>query len=102
MDAHTQKDNSPRSNQVSPDQIKVMKKELSFEVIWKDLSYIVSQNMIRKKTILDGVSGFFRSGQLMAVMGPSGCGKSSLLGCISGAKRKGVTGSVTISINRKV
>lgn len=70
-----------------------------FEVTWKDLTYKVANG---SQTILNGVSGSFRSGQIMAVMGPSGAGKSSLLGCLSGQNRKGVTGSVTISTKRKV
>uniref|UniRef100_A0A1B6IJC3 ABC transporter domain-containing protein n=1 Tax=Homalodisca liturata TaxID=320908 RepID=A0A1B6IJC3_9HEMI len=48
-------------------------------VEFTDLTYKVN-----KKTILDGVSGRFRSGHLSAVMGPSGAGKTSLLNILSG------------------
>ncbi len=68
-----------------------------FEVLWKDLTYKVPQ-----KTILNNVSGFFKSGNITAIMGPSGSGKSSLLGCISGQKKTGVSGSITISTEREV
>ena len=70
-----------------------------FEVIWKDVTYKVANGT---KTILNGISGSFKSGQIMAVMGPSGAGKSSFLGCLSGQTRKGLTGSITISTERKV
>ena len=79
--------------------------ESAFEVIWKDLSYKASGNVFmcqKNRHILNNISGFYRSGQVMAIMGPSGCVKSSLLGCLSGAKTQGVTGSITISTNRKV
>ncbi len=68
-----------------------------FEVLWKDLTYKVPQ-----KTILNNVSGFFKTGNITAIMGPSGSGKSSLLGCISGQKKTGVSGSITISTEREV
>ncbi len=68
-----------------------------FEVLWKGLTYKVPQ-----KTILNNVSGFFKSGNITAIMGPSGSGKSSLLGCISGQKKTGVSGSITISTEREV
>lgn len=37
-----------------------------------------------KKTILNDISGEFRSGELSAIVGPSGSGKSSLLNILSG------------------
>ncbi|XP_055529850.1 ATP-binding cassette subfamily G member 4 [Wyeomyia smithii] len=53
----------------------------------------------RKQTIVKGVSGVFRHGQLSAIMGPSGAGKSSLLNAISGYRKSGVEGAV--HLNRK-
>ncbi|CAG2101883.1 unnamed protein product [Medioppia subpectinata] len=66
----------------------------SFAVVWKDLSYRVKHRIIKEKTIIDGISGYFRSGQITAILGPSGCGKSSLLNCLAGIKKKGLKISV--------
>ena len=72
-----------------------------FRVTWKDLNYKVRFKG-KEKTILNGVSGFFDSGKITAIMGPSGGGKSSLLGCLSKQKTIGVSGSITISTNINV
>uniref|UniRef100_A0A8D8G448 ATP-binding cassette sub-family G member 1 n=1 Tax=Culex pipiens TaxID=7175 RepID=A0A8D8G448_CULPI len=74
------------------------------DVEFQDIEYTVNvrKSLIsesRKQTILKGVSGVFRHGQLSAIMGPSGAGKSSLLNAISGYRKTGVQG--TIHINRK-
>ena len=75
-----------------------------FRVTWKDLTYTVPQKTFgrKDKIILNGVSGYFDSGKVTAIMGPSGGGKSSLLGCICGLKTNGLSGSITISSNIEV
>ncbi|KAK7252305.1 hypothetical protein RIF29_36151 [Crotalaria pallida] len=52
---------------------------------WKDLC--VTASMGKKgnnKLILEGLTGYAKPGQLLAIMGPSGCGKSTLLDALAG------------------
>jgi len=49
-----------------------------------------------KKSILCNLNGSVKSGQVTAVLGPSGAGKTSLLGCLTGKNKSGVSGAVQV------
>lgn len=50
---------------------------------WEDLHFSVKQKK-QTKTILDGITGEVKSGQMLAIMGASGAGKTSLLNLLAG------------------
>eukprot|EP00741_Cyanophora_paradoxa_P019998 tig00021179_g19301.t1 len=61
---------------------------------FKNLSYSVPDPSDKKqtKTLLDNVTGYCRSGDLVALMGPSGGGKTTLLDVLANRKTGGTTG----------
>jgi ATP-binding cassette subfamily G (WHITE) protein 1 len=58
---------------------------------------IESNNHRDEITILQNVSGSFKSGELTAVMGPSGAGKTSLLNILARRREYGFTGKLSVS-----
>ncbi|XP_054158376.1 ATP-binding cassette sub-family G member 1-like [Oppia nitens] len=72
-----------------------------FEVLWHNLSFTIARRPLFAKklsrpTILHNLNGYFRSGEVTAIMGPSGAGKSTLLEIISGRRKHGVDGIVQV------
>jgi ABC-type transport system involved in cytochrome bd biosynthesis fused ATPase/permease subunit len=51
---------------------------------WEDLWVTVSNGNNGRKPILEGLKGYAKPGQLLAIMGPSGCGKSTLPDALAG------------------
>ncbi|KAK9286567.1 hypothetical protein L1049_014966 [Liquidambar formosana] len=59
-------------------------KEDGVFLTWEDLWVTVSNGKSGSKSILQGLTGYARPGEVLAIMGPSGCGKSTLLDTLAG------------------
>ena len=60
------------------------KEEIGICLTWKDVWVTASNRKSGSKSILHGLTGYAKPGQLLAIMGPSGCGKSTLLDSLAG------------------
>lgn len=63
------------------------REEMGICLTWKDLWVNASTGKKGNMSILQGLTGYAKPGQLLAIMGPSGCGKSTLLDALAGIKQ---------------
>ncbi|OIV94558.1 hypothetical protein TanjilG_25620 [Lupinus angustifolius] len=66
---------------------------------WEDLWVTVSNGKNGRKPILEGLKGYAKPGQLLAIMGPSGCGKSTFLDALAGRLSSKIKQTGKILIN---
>lgn len=102
-----------RGGKCSPDTAEERRRheiQNGFEIAWLDFTYSIVPNVFEDprwgkinklfhkepRTILKGVSGGLKSGQMVALMGPSGAGKTCLLESISGVRTIGLGGRMCL------
>eukprot|EP00058_Branchiostoma_floridae_P022188 XP_002607678.1 hypothetical protein BRAFLDRAFT_82876 [Branchiostoma floridae] len=98
--AATENGHIPRSRSDHGPSLSHLPKRQPVDIEFSDLCYNIRQGFFRKKgykTILNGLSGKFFSGELVAIMGPSGAGKSSLMSILAGYRTGGVNGSLLVN-----
>ncbi|EDX03506.1 GD23174 [Drosophila simulans] len=85
------------------DSSKLLKNVYGIDIHFEDLVYQVNvPKKQEKKSVLKGIKGTFKSGELTAIMGPSGAGKSSLMNILTGLTKSGVSGKIEIGKARKL
>ncbi|XP_019420525.1 PREDICTED: ABC transporter G family member 11-like isoform X2 [Lupinus angustifolius] len=72
------------SLEIEPSVRSTQTKEMGICLTWKDLYVTASVGRNGRRPILQGLTGYAKPGQLLAIMGPSGCGKSTLLDALAG------------------
>ncbi|XP_018366982.1 PREDICTED: ATP-binding cassette sub-family G member 1-like [Trachymyrmex cornetzi] len=73
-----------------------LSKMAAVDIEFNDVTYSVPIPR-ESKSILRGLSGQFKSGELTAILGPSGAGKSTLLDILAGYRCRGISGSININ-----
>ncbi|XP_024966787.1 ABC transporter G family member 11-like [Cynara cardunculus var. scolymus] len=66
---------------------------------WKDLWLTVPDGKGKTRPVLEGVTGYARPGEILAIMGPSGSGKSTLLDALAGRLNSNTRQSGDILVN---
>ncbi|KYN06508.1 PREDICTED: ATP-binding cassette sub-family G member 1-like [Cyphomyrmex costatus] len=74
-----------------------LSKMAAVDIEFNDVTYSVPIPRQEPKTILKGLNGQFKSGELTAILGPSGAGKSTLLDILAGYRCTGIGGSININ-----
>jgi hypothetical protein len=78
------------------------------ELIWSNLSYTITERSSnpferlckrkngtnRTRQLIKNLNGRVVSGQLTGILGPSGAGKTTLIECLAGRRRNGVSGQI--------
>ncbi|KAA8536437.1 hypothetical protein F0562_028915 [Nyssa sinensis] len=68
---------------------------------WEDLWVTVADKRRGSRSILQGITGYARPGEVLAIMGPSGSGKSTLLDALAGRLGSNTRQSGDILINSR-
>ena len=78
---------------MSDNEVVVTNSELNdrLSLYWNGLTYKAGN-----KTILNDINGEIISGQLTGILGPSGAGKTTLIECLAGKRREGLSGRVWV------
>ncbi|KAK7368816.1 hypothetical protein VNO80_10846 [Phaseolus coccineus] len=71
---------------------------------WKDVWVTASNGKNGRRSILEGLTGYAKPGQVLAIMGPSGCGKSTLLDTLAGrlGSKMRQTGKILINGHKQI
>jgi ABC-type multidrug transport system fused ATPase/permease subunit len=77
---------------------RLMTEHVPTNLYFSNISYAIPSG----KTVLSGVSGTVKSGQIMAIMGPSGSGKSTLLDILARRQKRGSVAGVTLVNGRTI
>ncbi|KAH8267426.1 hypothetical protein KR018_001041 [Drosophila ironensis] len=82
------------------EQYKTIKK---INIGFDNIRYTTKFGVFKRETkdVLKGMTGYFKSGELSAIVGPSGAGKSTLLNILSGYTTYGYTGDFHVNGNRR-
>ncbi|WVZ24093.1 hypothetical protein V8G54_002637 [Vigna mungo] len=77
------------------------REEEGMSLTWKNVWVTASMGNNGSKSILQGLTGYAKPGQLLAIMGPSGSGKSTLLDALAGRLGSDTRQTGEILINGK-